>query len=256
MSTSTHHDHSAITEHEELPEAYWIVDHEELLWSPGVLIKDVSEEQMHVQCINDEDYYAIDKPAVKVLPLTMESREDLCDLYGALSGDQIAQLNDSNSTEDDDGHSAQMKQSFRASLMHTLRQRFAQNQVHTRLGMQSLISIHHPCPKMEIAQYFFEQRTSAGSSSRSLLHQEGDEQMFEVSEYCSSPSNFAKHVMSVMDLSREDQSILLQGQHSSVLLKQLLEGLLALNLPFSALTPPSEMEAVDQNLLSLVERIQ
>ena len=40
------------------------MDHEELLWSPGVLIKDVSEEQTHVQCINDEDYYAIDKPAI------------------------------------------------------------------------------------------------------------------------------------------------------------------------------------------------
>ena len=40
---------------------------------------------MHVYCINDEEYYAIDKPAIKVLPMTLESREDLCDIYGALN---------------------------------------------------------------------------------------------------------------------------------------------------------------------------
>lgn len=44
-----------------------------------------------------------------------------------------------------------MKQSFRASLLHTLRQRFVQNQVHTRIGMQTLISMHHLGPKAEIA---------------------------------------------------------------------------------------------------------
>ena len=45
MTPSSNQDNSALTEQDaEMPEAYWIVDHEELLWSPGVLIKDVSEE--------------------------------------------------------------------------------------------------------------------------------------------------------------------------------------------------------------------
>lgn len=106
MTTSSNQDNSALTEQDtELPEAYWIVDHEELLWSPGVLIKDVSEEQMHVQCINDDDYYAIDKPAIKVLPLTMESREDLCDIYTALTSEQIAMISEESvvDAEEDDG---------------------------------------------------------------------------------------------------------------------------------------------------------
>ena len=78
---------------------------------------------MHVQCINDEDYYAIDKPAIKVLPLTMESREDLCDIYGALTAEQIAMISEEDviDMEDDDGLALQTKQSFRASLLHTLR---------------------------------------------------------------------------------------------------------------------------------------
>jgi len=45
MSKSYTNDSSALTDPDAvLPDAYWIVDHEELLWSPGVLIKDVSED--------------------------------------------------------------------------------------------------------------------------------------------------------------------------------------------------------------------
>ena len=72
--------------------------------------------------------------------------------------------------EEDDGQVMQTKQSFRASLLHTLRQRFVQNQVHTRIGMQTLISMHHLGPKAEIAQYFFESSTSGSSRSKSLLN--------------------------------------------------------------------------------------
>ena len=63
-----------------LPETYWIIDHDELCWAPGVLVKDVSEAQMHVQCIEDEEYYAIEKPVLKVMRTAIEAREDLTDL--------------------------------------------------------------------------------------------------------------------------------------------------------------------------------
>ena len=46
ISTSSNQDNSTLYDQESsvMPDAYWIVDHEELLWSPGFLIKDVSEE--------------------------------------------------------------------------------------------------------------------------------------------------------------------------------------------------------------------
>ena len=48
---------------------------------------------MLVECINQiDDYYTINKPGVKVLPLTTDYREDLCDIYNALSPDQINEL--------------------------------------------------------------------------------------------------------------------------------------------------------------------
>lgn len=63
-----------------MPEMLWIMDHEEFVYAPGVLIKDFSETIMHVQCIIDEEYYEIDKPAYKVPLATFDSVEDLCDL--------------------------------------------------------------------------------------------------------------------------------------------------------------------------------
>lgn len=100
--------------------------------------------------------------------------------------------------------------------------------------MQTLVSVHHPSPKAEIAQYFFESSTSASNRAKGLLNQDGGAQanMFDITEHSANPATFAKHILSVMDLSLEDQSILLQGQHSPLLLTQLLEGLLSLSLPF------------------------
>jgi hypothetical protein len=34
---------------------------------------------MHVQCINDEEFYEIEKPAIKVIPETLLAYEDLCE---------------------------------------------------------------------------------------------------------------------------------------------------------------------------------
>ena len=63
-----------------MPQTFWIVDHDDLCWVPGVLVKDVSEAQMHVQCIVDEEYYAIEKPVIKVAQKAIEARENLVDL--------------------------------------------------------------------------------------------------------------------------------------------------------------------------------
>ena len=65
-----------------LAQTYWIIDHDELCWVPGVLVKDVSATQMHVQCIVDEDYYAIEKPVQVVHKTAIEGRENLTDLTG------------------------------------------------------------------------------------------------------------------------------------------------------------------------------
>ncbi len=99
---------SGDNEEDTLPESFWIIDHDELCWAPGVLIKDVSETQMHVQCIVDEEYYAIEKPALKVVKSAMEGREDLLDIlkdqYIPVHG-----LRDSAAV---------------GSILHTLRQRY------------------------------------------------------------------------------------------------------------------------------------
>ena len=62
-----------------MPEIYWIIDHEQLAWAPGVLLKDHSEQFMHVQCIVDEEFYEIEKPPLKVIPEALLAFEDLCE---------------------------------------------------------------------------------------------------------------------------------------------------------------------------------
>ena len=88
----------------DFPETYWIVDHDELCWAPAVLLKDFSDTQMHVQCIVDEDYYAIEKPPISVSKVSLEGREDLLDLMATTSDDGLL-----------------------GSVLHTLRQRHEQN---------------------------------------------------------------------------------------------------------------------------------
>ena len=79
--------------------------------------------------------------------------------------------------------------------------------------------------------------------------------MFDITEHSANPSTFAKHILSVMDLSLEDQSILLQGQHSPLLLTQLLEGLLSLSLPFSAAAEPIPLSKMSEHIVQLIHRI-
>jgi len=106
-------------------ELYWIIHHEELFWSPGQLLppnNKVSEEQMLVECINQiDDYYTIDKPGVRVLPLTTQFREDLCDLYNALTPEQLKEVDKEPIDQSQDSLEVCLKQSFEASMMQTLR---------------------------------------------------------------------------------------------------------------------------------------
>jgi len=55
---------------------------------------------MHVQCIVDEEYYAIEKPVIKVAQKAIEARENLADLV----------------SQDEEG--------LEGSVLHTLRQRY------------------------------------------------------------------------------------------------------------------------------------
>jgi len=48
MEVNTFDEYVNDLDEEPLPETYWIIDHDELCWAPGVLIKDVSDTQMHV----------------------------------------------------------------------------------------------------------------------------------------------------------------------------------------------------------------
>lgn len=124
---------------------YWIIDHEQLVWAPGVLVKDFSETQLHVQCIVDEEFYAIERPYLRVSEVTLEARENLCDL-----------LAESNSPKEQGVSMGERQKTFGASILHTLRQRYQQSQVESRIGLRTLLSLHHESPKRAVAQYFFE----------------------------------------------------------------------------------------------------
>jgi myosin heavy subunit len=92
---------------------YWIIDHDELYLAPGTLIQDIGDE-IHVQCIVDNEYFSIDKPAQEVHPTCLLGVANLLELG-----------------EFDEG-----------SLLHTVRTRFVSNKIYTSIGSPILISIN------------------------------------------------------------------------------------------------------------------
>jgi len=65
---------------------------------------------MHVQCIVDEDYYAIEKPVQVVHKTAIEGRENLTDLVAGKEQHESSQGN-----------------GLPGAILHTLRQRYEQN---------------------------------------------------------------------------------------------------------------------------------
>lgn len=76
MHNTSHDHHTPEVESNNVPTRfYWIIDHEELDWAPGLLVQEL-ENEMYVHCVtslemelktnsNDEpDFYSIDMPGV------------------------------------------------------------------------------------------------------------------------------------------------------------------------------------------------
>ena len=77
------------------------------------MIQDVGNE-LHVQCLVDNEYYSIDKPAIEVHPSCLQGVSNLLDLGEFNEG----------------------------ALLHTIRQRFAQQHIYTMIGSPILISVN------------------------------------------------------------------------------------------------------------------
>ena len=75
---------------------------------------------MHVQCLVDNEYYSIDKPAIVVHPSCLDAVDNLLDLGEFNEG----------------------------SLLHTIRARFHAQKIFTSIGSPILISIN-PYQKLE-----------------------------------------------------------------------------------------------------------
>eukprot|EP00347_Sterkiella_histriomuscorum_P007684 403347970 len=103
---------------------FWIVDHEELCWAPGKFVRDAGNE-IHVQCIDDDQYYSIEKPVLEVHPSCLEGVSDLLMLGDFNEG----------------------------ALLHTIRQRFKQQNIFTSIGTPILISVN-PFQKLKIFTTF------------------------------------------------------------------------------------------------------
>ena len=58
---------------------FWIIDHDELCWAPGLQKKDTPTE-IHVQCLKTGSFYSIDKPAIEVHPSCLDGLPDLLTL--------------------------------------------------------------------------------------------------------------------------------------------------------------------------------
>lgn len=84
-----------------------------LILSKGKLIQDIGTE-MHVQCLVDNEYYSIEKPAIAVHPSCL------------LGPDNLLELGEFNE----------------GSLLHSVRTRFKNQQIFTAIGSPILISVN------------------------------------------------------------------------------------------------------------------
>lgn len=88
----------------------------------GKLIQDVGNE-LHIQCIIDNEYFSIDKPAVQVHPSCLEGVNNLLELGEFNEG----------------------------ALLHTIRTRYQRRQIFTSIGSPILISVN---PYQKLAGVF------------------------------------------------------------------------------------------------------
>ena len=77
-------------------ELFWIIEHDELCWAPGEK-KEENKNEIIVQCIEDGEYYSVDKPsAIQVHASCLNGVNDLM---------QLGEFNE-------------------GALLHTIRQRY------------------------------------------------------------------------------------------------------------------------------------
>jgi myosin heavy subunit len=102
-------------------ELFWIIEHDELCWAPGEK-KEETKQGLIVQCLTDGEFYQVDKPtAITVHPSCLEGVNDLLSLGEFNEG----------------------------SLLHTIRTRFAQQQIFSSIGSPILLSVN-PYQRLDI----------------------------------------------------------------------------------------------------------